>query len=420
MTATHRVLIVDDNPAIHADFVKLLAPASRGELSDDFTTMAAALFDEPCSTPPINDCMFELAHAHQGTAAIELVRAAREVGKPFAAAYVDMRMPPGIDGLETIERIWAIDPDVQVVVCSAYSDYRWADIRARLGVRDNLLVIKKPFEPIEIVQSAYALTAKWSLGRENRAQLAALQVSIARAQKLEAIGRLAAGISHEINSPLQYVTSSLSYLHELIDDVTNGIDVPDLFTHAMPEALNNIALGVSKITEIAGAMRTLSHPGTGARASTDLNTVLEGALTLTRPTYNRVAEIAIELAPLPRIACHASEIGQVFVNLIVNAAHAMESQRPKRGRLRVASRVRSEAREIEIAISDTGGGIPLDVQGRIFEPFFTTKEVGQGTGQGLAISRAVIVDHHAGSLTFETVPGAGTTFYVRLPLPTAA
>ena len=174
-------------------------------------------------------------------------------------------------------------------------------------------------------------------------------------------------------------------------------------------------VGLDKITEIATAMRTLSHPGGGARVPTDLNRVLEGALALTRASYVTVADVVIDLGPLPPIACHANEIGQVFINLIVNAIHAMEPQRPRRGTLSISSRVRHEDRQVEIAISDTGPGIPVDVQDRIFDAFFTTKEVGKGTGQGLSISRAV-VDHHAGSLTFATHPGTGTTFYVRLPI----
>ena len=147
--------------------------------------------------------------------------------------------------------------------------------------------------------------------------------------------------------------------------------------------------------------------------------MLEGALALTRATYANVADAVLDLAPLPPVSCHAGELGQVFVNLIVNAAHAMESLRPRRGKLRVSSRVAGP--DVEIAISDTGCGIPVEARDKIFDSFFTTKEVGKGTGQGLAISKEVVCKHHAGTLTFLTELGAGTTFFVRLPIaPQAA
>jgi CheY-like chemotaxis protein len=155
--ANHRILVIDDNPAIHQDFDKIL----RGEPDPGDALMDAErlLFGESPSAPARPT--FQVEFASQGQQGVEVVRHAVASGHPFAMAFVDMRMPPGWDGLETIERLWAVDPDVQVVICSAHSDYDWADFVERLGICDKLLVLKKPFEPIEVMQCASALTRKW-------------------------------------------------------------------------------------------------------------------------------------------------------------------------------------------------------------------------------------------------------------------
>jgi len=189
--ANRRVLVVDDNAAIHQDFAKILG----GDLQGDAAAVDAAmsemervlLGDETavCAHPK-----FEVDFASQGEPGVEMVRAARQQGRPYAMAFIDMRMPPGWDGLETIERLWAVDPDVQVVICSAHSDYDWIDFVARLGTSDKLLVLKKPFEPIEAMQCASALTRKWQHERVLRHQVEALeQVVTARTEGLEAANR---------------------------------------------------------------------------------------------------------------------------------------------------------------------------------------------------------------------------------------
>jgi diguanylate cyclase len=184
--ANHRVLVIDDNPAIHQDFDKILAgdPESTDALAD----AERLLFGE--SPKASSRPRFELQFASQGQEGVELARKALSHGRPFAMAFIDMRMPPGWDGLETIERLWAVDPDVQVVVCSAHSDYEWGDFEARLGQCDKLLVLKKPFEPIEVIQCASALTRKWQQEQVLRRQVESLeQVVTARTEGLEAANR---------------------------------------------------------------------------------------------------------------------------------------------------------------------------------------------------------------------------------------
>ena len=177
-----RILVIDDNPDIHGDFRKLIG----GGPGDAGTLAAAELALLGESSPPSMNLGFEVDSAFQGQEGVARVQQALDEGRPYAMAFVDMRMPPGWDGLETIEHLWAIDPDVQIVICSAHSDYNWTDVVARLNNSDKLLVVKKPFEAIEIMQSANALTRKWQNERILRNQVETLQqVVTARTQGLE-------------------------------------------------------------------------------------------------------------------------------------------------------------------------------------------------------------------------------------------
>jgi diguanylate cyclase (GGDEF)-like protein len=185
--AATRILIVDDNPAIHRDFEKILGASV--EPTADLATVESLLFgDAPAAE---RECpRYTLEFASQGQEGVERARRAAAEKLPFAIAFIDMRMPPGWDGLETIEQLWAVDPDVQVVICSAHSDYDWSDVVARLGQTDRLLVLKKPFEPIEVLQCASALARKWQHERALLVQVETLEnVVAARTEKLEAANR---------------------------------------------------------------------------------------------------------------------------------------------------------------------------------------------------------------------------------------
>jgi two-component system NtrC family sensor kinase len=466
-TTDPRILIVDDNLAIHDDFRKVFAPPAAG--SSTLDDLEAELLDtRNAGGPPVTP--FELVSAFQGRDALDHVVAAAAAGRPFALAFVDMRMPPGWDGLETIERIWQVDPDIQIVICSAYSDHSWSDLRARLGARESLLILKKPFDTVEVIQCAHALSTKWTLARQVRAHVGELErivtarteqlvhanaalakqlearermeAELRLSQKLEAVGQLAAGIAHEINTPIQYVADNLQFLrdgmmalstmaHDMLaattasrSDATAVLVAQlaalaatadlDYLNQEIPPALDSIRDGVDRIAKIVRAMKELAHPGPREATAVDLPHALQNALEVTAPSYRYIADVKTEFAPMPPVVCFSSDLNQVFLNLIVNAAHAIEDKHAGRGRLGIQTRV--DGPDAVIAISDTGSGIPEANRDRIFDAFFTTKEVGRGTGQGLAISRSIIVERHGGTLTFDSTVGVGTTFYVRIPL----
>jgi two-component system NtrC family sensor kinase len=183
----------------------------------------------------------------------------------------------------------------------------------------------------------------------------------------------------------------------------------------VPGALEAMNTGIGRVASIVRAMKELAHPGPRDASQTDINRALGNALEVTGAAYRYVADVAIDLEPLPPVVCFPDELNQVFLNLIINASHAMEDRDlSRRGTLGIRTRVDGD--EVVISVSDSGCGILEVNRDRIFDAFFTTKQVGRGTGQGLAIARTIVVDRHHGSLTFDTTVGRGTTFHVRIPI----
>jgi len=271
---------------------------------------------------------------------------------------------------------------------------------------------------------------------EDRRREAELQL----ARRLESIGQLAAGVAHEINTPIQYIGDNIAFLkkasgslcealesYEEALESSNVDDRKDIVARKrsqlrldfllprIPRALSSAAEGVVAVSNIVAAMKEFSHPGGQDPVLIDLNRVIDTTLRVCRNEYKHVADIDLDLDPnLPSIFGYP-EINQVFLNIIVNAAHAIaEGTSSEPGRITISTR-RSGEQSVEIIISDDGSGISDDNLKKIFDPFFTTKDLGQGTGQGLAIAWSVVVDKHRGSLQVESTEGIGTTFRISLP-----
>jgi signal transduction histidine kinase len=189
-----------------------------------------------------------------------------------------------------------------------------------------------------------------------------------------------------------------------------------------PNAIREAAEGVLRVAEIVRAMHEFAHPGAGEMAPTDVNRLIENTVMVSRNRWKDAAELKVALDPaLPPVACVAGELSQVFLNLIVNAADAVidavKGNRGQKGTIRITSK--REGEFVEVRVSDSGIGIPPAIQPKIFDPFFTTKDIGRGSGQGLAIAHAIVVQKHHGHIDFESAVGAGTTFTVRLPIKPA-
>lgn len=273
-----------------------------------------------------------------------------------------------------------------------------------------------------------------------------LESQLIQAQKLESIGQLAAGIAHEINTPTQFVGDNARFLRDAFEDlrplheshahllaaaVETGMVSPELvaaaqeaversdieyLTEEIPSAIDQTLEGIDRVATIVRAMKDFSHPGSGSKELTDLNRALESTATVARNEWKYAADLSFDFEEdLPPVPCLIGELNQAFLNIIINAAHAIEEKTDGQTKGLISVATASIDDSVEVRITDTGGGIPEDIRARIFDPFFTTKTVGRGTGQGLAIARSVIVDKHGGTLTVDSEPGAGTTFTIRLP-----
>lgn len=278
-----------------------------------------------------------------------------------------------------------------------------------------------------------------------------LELNLRQSQKLEAVGQLAAGIAHEINTPAQYIGDNVNYFKSALDDIKGIVDLYgrllveaksgkevskgvisdveeaaeeadlDYLMEDLPEAIDSALDGVSRISSIVKAMKEFSHPGTSKKEFTDINRCIKNTVVVSHSEWKYVAELQTELASdLPNVYCLQGEMNQVFLNMIVNAAHAIAgdtggaSEGAELGLIKISTVKNGDF--CEIKITDNGQGMPPEVKERIFDPFYTTKEVGKGTGQGLAIAYSVVVDKHQGAISVDSEEGVGTTFTISVPI----
>jgi len=559
---SNRILIVDDNPSIHEDIRKILG--SPRESADPLAETKTLLFgDDPC---PSEQMTFEIQSAFQGQEGLRKVQEAEAAGEPFALAFVDVQMPPGWDGVETVNRLWQANPHLQVVICTAYSDYSWEEMIRRIGKSDNLVVLKKPFDNIEVLQLAHALTEKWHLNQEVHCRLQNLdQLVNQRTTELQSANdqlkkemeeRMLLGNALRLSeerfskafkaSPIPFAIQSLreqkyvdanhgfqqltgyrreelinrtprelniwgnpkegeamlrkiqdrvpvrdlpcqmrsksNQLREILlsaelfelegepffltiaQDVTEQLKLENQLRQAQKmEAVGQLAAGVAHdfnniLTVVLGhaslllASRPPESPEAGplrtiAAAAERAGRLVRQLLTFSRKQIIQVRPITVQdtlsavsdmlprvlgetitvkintPAPLVRINADAGMMEQALMNLAVNARDAM----PKGGSLTISAELveigRSVAQNgrdarpgqfVRFSVADTGCGIPPELLPRIFEPFFTTKPVGKGTGLGLATVYG-IAKQHAGWVEVQTEPGEGATFHLFIP-----
>ena len=539
----HRILVIDDNPAIHNDIRKILGQPP--ELSGNLEDAEAVLFGQQ-ATEKDKGIAFEIDSAFQGQEGLEIVRKSLAAGNPYALAFVDVRMPPGWDGIETISRIWEVYPELQVVICTAYSDYSWEDITKTVGRSDSVLILKKPFDNIEVLQMAHALTKKWFLTQEAKSQLhnldkmvsertAELRLSeerfakafktsptpmaiqslldhtfldandsflemigygrqeligasavdiklwvdnhartsiasevragvsvrnleskirtrsgeqrttllsaelillgdkpfalisendisqrlelesqLRQAQKMEAIGHLAAGVAHDFRNILTVIQghANLRLLNKNLEK-----KVADSFVQ--------ITEAVERASNLTRQLLAFSRKQIMQFQVVALNTLVSNISSMLARLIGEHISVKYDFQPdLPFIDADVCSLEQVIMNLAVNSRDAM----PDGGELLITTSTSefdtaythrnpesAPGRFVCLTVTDTGCGMDLATQNRLFEPFFTTKEVGKGTGMGLATAYGIIKQHN-GWIEVESSPGAGATFKVFLPI----
>ena len=447
-----RILLIDDTPSIHDDFRKILVPTVESNpLLDD---MESALFGD---TAKAQAQVFELHSAYGGEEGLGLLTTAMAEKRPYALAFVDMRMPQGWDGARTIEALWKIAPDLQVVVCTAYSDYSWEDLLERLHAHERLLILKKPFDNIEVQQMANTLANKWDMARraslqtthlehlvEQRTQALQLEIDerkhlesqLVQSEKLASLGQLAAGVAHEINNPVGFISSNLSTLDGYFNQLQQILDAYqraetliappeqrdqlkalrtdlelEFLKEDIPILIKESKEGIGRVVQIVKDLKNFSRVDNDQTWQfANLQQGIDSTLNIVASELKYKADVVKNYSALPEIECLASQLNQVVMNLVINAAQAMG---PERGTITISNGVEGE--NIWLEVADNGCGIAPDAVQKIFDPFFTTKPVGEGTGLGLSLSYG-IVKKHRGDISVSSELGKGTKFRVVLPI----
>ncbi len=479
--ASQKILIVDDNPDIHKDFQTILQPKEHP--SDTLSQLEKEIFgagESENKAPELGAWGdYHLEFAHQGEAGYLHIQQALEEGEPFALAFVDMRMPPGWDGLKTIEKMWSLDPRLQIIICTAYSDFSQFEIVERLGRCDNLLILKKPFDPEEVAQMTITMLKKREMTRRAEFSLLEMESLVAQktetlarskvyevqikeamdellgnldegqnkliqSEKLASIGHLANGVAHEINNPLGFIHTNLKtltgYFQSMDALVQKYMDMVDQLQLDHPNILPDDSPLIKDMTTLI--------------ENEDLDFIREDSSTLLEETLAGTSRIQEIVKNLSRVACSDSPTATPYqINEGIEATLAlvwkalksqchletdltplslfncipcqinqvftallMNAVQATEDKGRVMVRTWEENQIILFEISDTGKGIHPENQQRVFDPFFTTKPTGEGTGLGLSVAQSII-HQHGGSISLRSTPGQGTTFTVALPLP---
>ncbi|MCH2533858.1 MAG: ATP-binding protein [Bdellovibrionales bacterium] len=456
MSTKPKILICDDNESIHDDFRFTLgfseAQQEKRELSSKLSSLINEIDgDQSENTQANNDSVeYELHFAKQGEEAMLKVVEAETQNAPYSLIFMDVRMPPGIDGIQTIKLLRKDYPHLEFVICTAFSDYNWEEIAKELGHTDKVLFVPKPFDPTAIKQIALSQTIKFALNQENQAysnkletmvekrteqlkqqleEIKNMQETLVNQEKLASLGTMTAGIAHELKNPLHFISnfsdSILNIIQEVNENIKTTTDQEDLneLTELMFTTSKKIKEHAARANSIIESMLIHSR-GEGIVDETEninniINKYLNLAYVSARSLHSNFhCQNILNLdTEIKDSAFVIQDMGRVFINILSNSYYSM-SEKAKQAkdfkpRLEVNTKHCEDA--FEVIIKDNGEGISDEKLKHIFDPFYTTKPTGVGTGLGLSISYDIITNQHQGSMICKSQPGEWTEFTLRLP-----
>ncbi|MBF0362094.1 MAG: hybrid sensor histidine kinase/response regulator [Oligoflexia bacterium] len=394
-----KIIIIDDLKSIHDDF-KSIFEDNNTDIPSRMKELEKEIFGN-YNKEITNHFKFIVDSAYQGEDGYNKVLQAQQEGNPYNLAFVDMRMPPGWDGLETIEKIMEIDSDIQIVICTAYSDYSVEDIEKRIGITDRVLIIKKPFDKVEIILMAKSLCEKWFLIQKARmkigemekeikgraAEIEKIQKELFMSSKAASIGTLAAGMAHELNNPI-----TIAFGHAM--EVEKGFKKLAIENDSIQKSIGGMKQALERMIYIIKDLLTfLNTSAKNDYSALNICELIDSTISIfNEKTINKDIEI-VKIFNEHELMVEGNlvQLKEVFLHLFFNARDALEGNSSKTKKISVT--LMQEGDWINVWVEDNGKKIEEKDRERIFDPFFTTKDVGKGKGLGLSIAKNILKDH---------------------------